>query len=152
MDVFVKLLASLSRAGVDFILVGGFAVMYAGFVRTTEDVDILIEAGEANVRRMIDALVAFGSSGAAELEVADFPVEEGSVRVVEDLYYLDIFTQMSGRTYADLLPQTNLISMDGEPVHSLSAEALIELKKDSLRPKDQFDVQALRDIIRQRGG
>ena len=45
---YEKLLAKLARAEVKFIIVGGVAVALNGFVRTTEDVDILIErAGTA---------------------------------------------------------------------------------------------------------
>ena len=48
MDTFESLLAGLGRAGIDFLVVGGLAVAMAGFVRATEDVDILVEAQEEN--------------------------------------------------------------------------------------------------------
>ena len=61
---------------------------------------------------------------------------------------LDIFTLMSGHTYDDLLPTTATHEVEGVPVRHLSAEGLIRLKADSLRPKDQLDVAALRAIQR----
>ena len=51
---YEKLLAKLARAEVKFIIVGGVAVALNGFVRTTEDVDILIEASADNVGRLLD--------------------------------------------------------------------------------------------------
>jgi hypothetical protein len=48
---FERLLVGLVRGGIDFAVVGGVAVSLNGFVRTTEDVDILIsEAGENVVK------------------------------------------------------------------------------------------------------
>ena len=53
---YEKLLAKLARADVKFIIVGGVAVALNGFVRTTEDVDILVEASADNVTRFLDEL------------------------------------------------------------------------------------------------
>ena len=69
---YEKLLENLARAEVNFILVGGVAVALNGFVRTTEDVDILIERSPENVGRLLDALSAFGEGHARELTAADF--------------------------------------------------------------------------------
>ena len=147
MDTFASVLAALGRADVDFILVGGLAVAFAGFARVTDDVDILVDADPANLDRMLGVLEGFGEGAANELSADDFPLEEGCVRVSEH-FDLDIFTLMSGYTYADLLPMTTTHEVDGVPVRHLTAEGLIRLKNDSLRPKDQLDVAALRAIQR----
>ena len=64
---YEKLLAKLARAEVKFIIVGGVAVALNGFVRTTEDIDILIEASAGNVTRLLDELGNFGEAHAREL-------------------------------------------------------------------------------------
>jgi predicted nucleotidyltransferase len=138
-------LADLSANGVDFILVGGLAVALVGYVRATEDVDILVEARSSNIRRLLDTLEGFGEGAARELEVRDFTLEEGAIRIVED-FPLDIFTQMSGYTYADLLRLAEEHELGDATIRYLNAEGLILLKAESLRPKDQLDVQALRRI------
>lgn len=147
MDTFAGLLAALVRADVDFIVVGGLAVAFAGYARMTDDVDILVSADTDNLDRMLGVLAAFGEGAATELSADDFPIEEGCVRVAEH-FDLDIFTLMSGQTYGDLLSQTAVHEVEGVPVRHLSAEGLIRLKADSLRPKDQLDVAALRAIQR----
>jgi hypothetical protein len=138
-------LADLSAAQVDFILVGGVAVALAGYARATEDVDLLVEASPENIQRLLAALEDFGEGHARKLTPGDFALEEGAVRVVED-FPLDLFTQMSGYTYADLLPFTDEHDIRATTIRYLDAEGLIRLKKDSLRPKDQLDVQALRAL------
>ena len=64
-----KLLENLGKAEVKFIVVGGLAVALNGFVRTTEDVDILVETSAANINRLLHALGSFGQGHARELSL-----------------------------------------------------------------------------------
>src|SRR5207248_1583869 len=80
---YEKLLAKLARADVRFVIVGGVAVALNGFVRTTEDVDILIESSADNVTRLLDALGNFGEGHARELSPTDFSDSEGAIRIIE---------------------------------------------------------------------
>jgi Nucleotidyltransferase of unknown function (DUF6036) len=79
---YEKLLENLARAEVNFILVGGVAVALNEFVRTTEDVDILIERSPENVGRLLDALSDFGEGHARDLTEADFDEAEGEIRII----------------------------------------------------------------------
>ncbi len=142
---YEKLLAKLARAEVKFIIVGGVAVALNGFVRTTEDVAILIEASAANVARLLDELANFGEGFARELTPADFSDSEGAIRIIED-FPLDVFTIMRGRRYADLVGATKTTRIDDVDVRYLNAEALIALKSDSLRDQDRIDVSALQSL------
>ena len=148
---FEDLLADLSQHGVKYLLVGGLAVALCGFVRTTLDVDILIQADEENILRLLERLEHFGEGAARALTPADFTLEEGSIRIVED-FPVDVFTLMSGHTYEDLLPLSSIHQIDQVEIVYLNAEGLIKLKSDSLRPQDQLDVQALQEIQRRKDG
>jgi len=127
------------------MIVGGVAVALNGFVRTTEDVDILIEASAENVARLLDELGNFGEGHARELSPADFSDSEGAVRIIED-FPLDVFTVMRGKRYAELVGSTKTTRIDDVEVRYLSAEALIALKSDSQRDQDRIDVSALRAL------
>jgi hypothetical protein len=150
MTTFESLLAELGRAEVDFIVVGGLAVAFAGFPRATDDLDILVSAERRNLERLLEVLRRFGQGAATELDVTDFPLEEGCVRVAED-FDVDIFTLMSGYSFEDLLPLAAEARVQDAAVLFLSAKGLLQLKADSLRPKDQLDVQVLREILRGTG-
>lgn len=143
---FAELLAALAAAQVDFLVVGGLAVAQAGYLRATLDVDLLLDASEANLVRLLSALHGFSEEAAEVLSPDDFPLEEGAIRVAED-FDLDLFTLMSGETYADLLPLSAEHLVLGRPVRFLSAEGLIRLKAPSLRPKDRLDVEMLRRLL-----
>ena len=77
-DTFESLLVDLSRAGIDYLVVGGVAVCLNGFVRATQDLDLLVEASPANLRRLLACLATFGEGFARELSPEDFPMEEGA--------------------------------------------------------------------------
>jgi len=140
---YEKLLVNLARAKVNFIVVGGVAVALNGFVRTTEDVDILIEPSADNVNRLLTSLCSFGEGHARELSARDFDETEGAIRIVED-FPLDIFTLMRGYSYRDLIRETEQTEIGGITIVFLNPAGLIRLKQDSTRAKDQIDIAALR--------
>ena len=140
---YEKLLESLARAEVKFIVVGGVAVALNGFVRTTDDVDILIERSPQNIQRLLATLASFGEGHARELSLTDFDEAEGAVRVIEE-FPLDIFTVMRGQSYADFAGELRQTNINGAKIDFLRAEALIRLKTPSEREKDKIDIVALR--------
>ena len=141
---FESVLAALSRAEVRYLVVGGVACVLNGVVRTTEDVDILVDARPENLRRLLAALEQVGEGYARELRIEDFTDEEGAVRLVED-FPIDIFTRMGGRSHADMLVFQRLHA-GPHPIPYVSAEGLILLKSGSHRPQDKLDVEALRRL------
>jgi len=146
---FESVLAALSRAEVRYLVVGGVACALNGFVRTTEDVDILVDAEPENLRRLLDALARFGEGHARELEVEDFADEEGAVRLVED-FPIDMFVRLGGMRYADMLPHSRSLERD-PPIPYVDVEGLIRLKSGSPRPQDRLDVEALSRLRESKG-
>jgi hypothetical protein len=133
---YEKLLAKLARAEVKFMIVGGVAVALNGFVRTTEDVAILIDASAESVTRLLDELGNFGEGHARELSPADFserrrdPNHRGfSSRCV---------TMTRGKRYADLVGSTKTTRIDmlrcaiSTPKHSLRSRAIRSVSRIGL--------------------
>lgn len=146
--VFEKLLGLLAEAGVQFIVVGGVAVTLNGYVRLTEDVDILLEDSVANIQQFITAMSTYGEGFARELGVHDFTDEEGAIRIVEEVEQcqVDVFTRMSGLRLPDLRPDAGVLRLSRGDVLYASRASLIRLKERSLREKDQLDVIALKRL------
>lgn len=143
---FEKLLAGLARAGVDFAVVGGVAVSLNGFVRATDDLDILVGDRPENIGQLLQTLARWGEGWARELRVEDFVPQEGSIRVMEG-FDLDIFTRMRGRSLEDFRPRLKSFRTDGVEIRYLAPEDLIWLKQSSWRDKDQLDVTVLRKML-----
>ena len=145
---FEKLLALLADADVQFIVVGGVAVSLNGYVRLTEDVDILMEPSAENVVRFLSAMSGYGEGFAGELSVGDFADEEGAIRIVEEVEQcqVDVFTRMSGRHFADFIADAGTFRMGKRSIRYISRHHLIALKEHSVREKDRLDVMALRRL------
>ena len=127
---FEKLLVGLARGGVDFAVVGGIAVSLNGFVRATDDVDILVDDAPENIRRMLDHLVTWGEGWARELQVDEFKAQEGSIRVMEE-FDLDIFTRMKGKSFSDFRLGLRYLELEGVKIGYLGPKDLIFLKDGS---------------------
>ena len=65
-DPLLRLLARFREEGVEYVLVGGQAVRLNGYLRATEDIDVLVRATRANGEKIIRALNFLASS--AELK------------------------------------------------------------------------------------
>lgn len=145
-SLFEKLLVSLSQGEVKYITVGGLACALNGFVRFTEDVDILVLRSPENLKRLLDVLSTFGEGYARELSPEDFTDEEGAIRINEG-FAIDIFTRMSGFKYEDLEADILLYETNKISIPYLNAKGLIRLKESSLREKDRYDVIVLSSIL-----
>ncbi len=149
---YERLLADLGTSGVDFAVVGGVAIIANGYVRLTEDLDILVSDARENLINLLSVLARFGEGHGRELTPDDFSRQEGSIRVMED-FDLDIFTLMRGRTLEDFRSSLRRHDLVTCSFLHLAPEQLIELKQGSWREKDQLDVLAMKEIIaREQGG
>src|SRR5688572_5609030 len=147
---FEKLLVDLAKAGADFAVVEGVAVSLNGFVRATDDVDIIVSEGRDNVSRLLEQLQKWGEGWARELTVEEFAPQEGSIRVREE-FDLDIFTRMRGKSLEDFRPRLKYLKSASVRIPYIAPEDLIWLKQQSWREKDRMDVCALKEILDKQG-
>lgn len=145
---FEKLLVLLAEGEVKFVLVGGVAVTLHGYVRLTEDVDILVEASDENIARLLESLADYGEGHARELSLSDFGDEEGAIRIVEEteMGQVDVFTRMQGLRFEDLNADAETFAVGGQAIRFASKRSLILLKESSEREKDRLDVLALKKL------
>lgn len=146
---FEKLLVLLAESGVRFIVVGGVAVTLQGYVRLTEDVDLLVDDSIKNLSLLLDCLGGYGEGFAKELSIEDFDDSEGAIRIVEETEscQIDIFTRMSGRKFSDVVVDADHFNLRGQSIHFASKASLIIWKEKSVREKDQLDALALRKLM-----
>ena len=147
---YEKLLVALVDSGVDFAVVGGVAVSLNGYVRATDDVDIIISTAPENISKLLHCLMQWGEGWARELKAEDFSIETGAVRLIED-FALDMFSWMREKSLDDFRPRLRHLETGGVRIPYLAPEDLIFLKEGSWREKDKFDVQAMREIIAREG-
>lgn len=150
-DGLLTLLRRFQDEGVQYVLVGGHAVRLNGFVRATEDIDILLPSSLENGRRVIRALNFLPSSRELQAEWFAVPPEDPeNIRVADDLL-IDLLFAANGQTYESLQPHLRVIEIEGVPVRTLDIEGLLKTKTD-YRDKDRIDRQVLERLRRRLGG
>jgi len=145
-DPLLTLLARFCNEGVEYVLVGGQAVRLNGYLRATEDIDVLVKPTHSNGEKIIRALDFLPS--AKDLDADWFvPAADGSVeniRVADDLL-VDLLFAANGETYESVQPYIRELMIDGTPVRVLNIDGLIKTKTD-FREKDLLDKQVLARI------
>ena len=145
-DPLLILLARFRDEGVEYVLIGGQAVRLNGYLRATEDIDVLVKATRINGEKIIRALSFLGSS--KELDAQWFVRgPDGNlenIRVADDLL-IDLLFAANGQTYESVQPHVREIELEGTPVRVLNIDGLIKTKTD-YREKDVLDKQVLRRI------
>ncbi len=141
-DALLMLLGRFQAESVQYVLVGGQAVRLNGFVRATEDIDILLPSSIDNGRRVIRALDFLPS--AKELNPAWFEVPPGepeNIRVADDLL-IDLLFAANGHTYESLQDHVRVVTVENVEVRTLDIDGLLKTKTD-YRDKDRIDREAL---------
>jgi hypothetical protein len=111
MNEFEELLVPLAINNIRYITVGGFACAFNGFVRITDDIDIIVKCDPDNITSHLKTLSGYQSGFAAELSLTDFCDEEGSIRIQES-FPIDMFTRMSGYHYEDFVTSIKYFQID----------------------------------------
>jgi len=144
-DLLLKLLSRFREEGVEYVLIGGQAVRLNGFLRATEDVDVLLHATRENGRRVKQAMDFLASS--SELDPEWFEPEDGeleNIRVADDLI-VDLLFAANGETYESVRPFVREILVEDVSVRVLNIDGLLRTKTD-YREKDILDKQVLTRI------
>ena len=145
-----KLLIELLEGKVEFIVAGGYAVIYHGYVRNTGDLDLWLKPDNKNKERLISLLKAKGITDASldMLKNKDF-TKQIAFHYGNPPERIDFVTILSGITFKEARSECNYIPLQGLQVPVLSVEDLILTKISSGRLKDQADVEAIQQIQRE---
>lgn len=142
----LRVCSLLNEQGVRYLVIGGQACILHGLVRTTEDVDILVEATEANCQKVIAALAQMEDGAAAELKPRD--ILENVVVKVADEVEVDISTHAWKVGFEDAIGSALKTSIEGVTIPYLGLDSLIA-SKETYREQDHVDrlrLQALKNL------
>ncbi|NBC16469.1 MAG: hypothetical protein GVY18_04030 [Bacteroidetes bacterium] len=139
---FSAFLRLLHAHDVRYLLIGGHAVGYHGYVRATADMDIWVPQEPGNAERLIQALHAFGFDVPA-LSAGLFLKDDQIVRMGVPPMRIEIQTSISGVTFDDCYPERAVVESTEVPIHVISLDKLKENKRASGRLKDLVDLEHL---------
>jgi hypothetical protein len=139
----------LDAAGVEYTLVGGYALGLHGFNRFTEDIDVLVNPSAENSRRWVLALSRLPDGAAAELGAgADVFADDQRYAVrINDEFTVDVMPSIAGLTWEELTAHITTRTIDDVPVRVLDLPGLLKTKQGA-RPKDQMDAAVIAAALR----
>ena len=145
-----RILAALGREGVDYVLVGSVAMAAQGLVRATRDLDLFVAPAPSNVERLKKALKSLYADDASvdEISVDDLAGQYPAIRYAppQGDYYIDILSRL-GEAFRYEEIEREEVTLDGVCVQVATPRMLFRMKKDTVRPQDRLDAEALRQAF-----
>ena len=145
---FNQIIRAFNQHNVEYVLIGGYAVILHGLPRTTLDMDIVVKLDEANIRKFKQALKALYD----DKDIEEITREElGKYAVIRygtpDNFYIDIMAGIGEVENFDTI-ESEVIQIEGIDITVATPEALYRMKQNTIRPHDQGDAHFLKELIK----
>ncbi len=144
----VALCQALNTESALYVVVGGMAMIQQGFLRATEDVDLLLEGSAENVARVRRALEILPDKAIREMDPDD--LETYTVVRVADEIVVDLMLKTCGLSFEDARAEIEWREVDDVSIPFASASLLVRMKQTG-REKDVLDLRFLEEKLRERG-
>lgn len=139
---FSDMLSALNDEGVEYLVVGGYAVGAHGLPRATKDIDIWVRPTAENAARVFRALARFGAPSHG-LTIADLVTKGTVYQIGVPPQRIDILTAIDGVEFNEAWPERVSSDLGGVPAPVIGRSALVRNKRASGRPQDLADVARL---------
>ncbi len=141
----VALCRALNCEGAHYIVIGGIAMVQAGFTRATEDVDLLIESSAENQQRVRKAMLSLPDQAVKEILPTD--LDEYLVVRIADEFVVDLMKLACGIRYEEAKDFITYATMNDVTIPFANPELLWRTKQ-TLREKDKLDLMFLQKLLK----
>lgn len=148
LEDLVSLCRHLNREGARYVVLGGMAVIQAGFVRATNDIDLLIDTSPDNQERVRRALLTLPDGAVRDMAADD--LDRYVVVRVADEFVVDLMKSACGIDYREAFPLVDVVEIQGVPI-PFASPRLLWRTKQTLRDKDKVDLAFLARLLESRG-
>src|SRR5436305_4009156 len=142
-------LASLEREGVRYVLIGAVAMAAQGLIRATHDLDFFVSPEPENVDRLKKAFKSLFDDDpnvdeiSAEDLAGDYPAVEYTPP--HGRYSVDILSRLGEAfSYPDVESEI-LTTAEGTQITVATPRMLYRMKRDTVRPQDRLDAEAIKE-------
>ena len=136
---YSEILSAFSAEGVEYLLVGAYAVAVHGLPRATGDLDLWVGTAGENPKRVRRALERFGVP-LDQLTLEDLARPDVVFQIGVAPQRIDVMTSVDGVEFAPAWGRRVDTKLDGLTVHVVSRDDLIRNKKAAGRPQDLADI------------
>lgn len=139
----------LNTRGARYVVVGGFAIRAAGYIRETMDIDLIVARDRENEAKVFSALSTLPDNAVRELQPGEL-LQYEVIRVADEVL-VDLMGSAGGIDFAQAARQAEIREVDGVPIPFASPALLWRMKAVTHREKDQPDLLFLRQWFASRG-
>ena len=139
----------LNRRGAKYVVIGGFAIRAANYLRETMDVDLMVAADLENEAKVFSALATLPDNAVRELQPGELQLH--NVIRIGDEITVDLLRSAGGIDYAEAAKNVVIREIDGVPIPFASPQLLWRMKVGTHREKDAGDLFFLRRWFAERG-
>jgi hypothetical protein len=139
----------LNRRGAKYVVIGGFAIRAANYLRETMDVDLMVAADLENEAKVFSALATLPDNAVRELQPGELQLH--NVIRIGDEILVDLMRSAGGIDYAEASKDVVVREVDGVPIPFASPRLLWRMKIVTHREKDAGDLVFLRQWFFERG-
>lgn len=132
----------LDSNGVEYLIVGGYALAAYGHPRYTGDLDFWVGTDPANAQRLLHALDQFGFASLG-ISVADLTTPENVIQLGFPPRRIDLLTSIDGAEFVPCFQRRMSVAMDGLLLHFISLDDFKANKRATGRLQDRADLQSL---------
>jgi hypothetical protein len=144
LDDLIELCRRLNEEGAEYVVIGGMAILQLGFVRATEDIDLLVDTSLENFERLRRAMLSLPDQAIEEVRPTD--LDEYVVVRVADEFVVDLMKTACGVDYQEARSAIRPVTLRGVTIPFASAALLWQLKQ-TVRSKDEIDRQFLARLL-----
>lgn len=149
LDKVLALVKAMNAEGVQYVTFGAIALWAHDILRATEDADFFIAPTRENIERLKRALRSvWDDPNIDEIDVDELLGDYPSVRYgpPDTELYLDFLTRL-GEMYSFDNLESQMAEIEGVPIRVVTPRQLYRMKRDTVRPKDRADADALRQAF-----
>ena len=139
---FKEFLKLLNVHEVRYLLIGGYAVNYHGYVRATADMDIFVKPDKRNAERLVAALIEFGFD-VEDLSTGLFLNPDNVIRMGVPPLRIEIMSSITGVDFEECYENRIVDQSDDVTIHLISLDKLKKNKHAAGRLKDRNDLEHL---------
>jgi len=144
------LLEHLNATGIDYVVVGGWAVIAHGYIRSTKDVDVLVADSPAVRRQVTASLIEVGATRLdGTVLTAELSMPDQGWQVQTRLGRIDVL--LEGPPPLDLAgvkAGAESLSIDGTQTSVTGLAHLVAFKRLAGRAQDRADLEELEHVLR----
>lgn len=161
-----RIIEALNAAGVRYVFAGGLAVIAHGYLRLTQDIDLIIDLERENLLAGLKALEGIGYRPRLPVSLEQFADAETRVGWIREKNMLvfpfwqpalahgltvDVFVECPFDFDEEYENAKWMDFKAGEKAPFVGLECLVRMKKAAARPKDLADIDQLRKVQNETG-